>query len=117
MKKQILSGLLICAVSVFGKGTVGEDVTRFEFADSPPAAEWYNGYTHSFFTNRIDIGPTIFPREYLAIADSWLNDAQCDQQTIQEFSLASTMLSAISGLTISLLYKTFSTSSGMALLS
>ena len=77
--------MVIASVSCFGKGTVGEKVTRFEFADCPPAAEWYNGFVDSFFTNRVDIGPTFFPREYLTIADMWLNDAQREGSSIQQF--------------------------------
>jgi len=69
----------------FGKGTVGENVTRFEFADCPQSAEWYNGYVQSFFTSRINLEPTIFPREYLAVADSWLYDAQRDGRPVQQF--------------------------------
>ncbi len=86
MKKWILCVVLMAVVPTFGQGTVGDEVTQFEFADCPQAAEWYNGYVQSFFTNRIDIGPTIFPREYLAIADSWLNDAQREELSIQQFT-------------------------------
>ena len=76
MKKWILGLVLLAVFPTFGKGTVGENVTRFEFEQSPQSAMWVNGYVQSFFTNRIDIGPTLFPREYLAISDCWLNDAQ-----------------------------------------
>lgn len=86
MKKWIIGFMLLAAFPTFGKGTVGENVTRFEFADCPQSAQWYNGYVLSFFTNRIDIGPTIFPREYLAIADCWLNDAQREGNSIQQFT-------------------------------
>lgn len=85
MKKWIVALVLLAAFSGFGKGTVGEKVTRFEFADCPQAAEWYNGFVDSFFTNRVDIGPTLFPREYLTIADMWLNDAQREGMPIQQF--------------------------------
>ncbi len=78
--------MMIAGFPAFGKGTVGEKVTQFEFADCPQSSIWYNGYVQSFFTNRIDIGPAIFPREYLAIADSWLNDAQREGASIQKFT-------------------------------
>jgi hypothetical protein len=85
MKKWIIGFLLIAVFPTFGKGTVGENVTRFEFADCPQSAAWVNGFIDSFFTNRIDIGPTIFPREYLTISDMWLNDARREGAPIQQF--------------------------------
>ena len=81
----VLAAVLL-ALPTFGKGTVGENGTRFEFADCPQAAEWYNGYIQSFFTNRINLELTIFPREYLAVADSWLNDARWGSQSIQHYT-------------------------------
>ena len=86
MKKWIIVIAAAVSVSALGKGTVGQNVTRFEFESCPASARWYNGYVQSFFTNRIDIGPTIFPREYLAISDSWLNDAQREGESIQAFT-------------------------------
>jgi hypothetical protein len=86
MKKWIVGLVLLTVSPTFGQGTVGEEVTRFEFADCPQGAAWFNGYVQSFFTNRIDIGPTIFPREYLAIADCWLNDAQREGESIQQYT-------------------------------
>ncbi|MEI8207075.1 MAG: hypothetical protein WCG03_09385, partial [Kiritimatiellales bacterium] len=50
------------------------EFTSFDFPADAGAAQWYSRYTESFFTNRIDVGPTIFPAEYNAISDSWLND-------------------------------------------
>ncbi len=84
MKILICGVAFILTTAAFGQGTVGKQVSEFVFPDAPQAAEWYNGFVDSFFTNRIDIGPTIFPREYLAIADSWLNDAQRGRRTIQQ---------------------------------
>ncbi|MCF7818206.1 MAG: hypothetical protein K9M54_10025, partial [Kiritimatiellales bacterium] len=87
MKKTIvLLSTVLLNLPSFGAGTVGDAVTTFQFAGQPKTAEWYNGYLQSFYTNRIDIGPTMFPREYLAIADSWLNDAQREQFDIQQFT-------------------------------
>lgn len=89
--------MLAFAASSRGGGVLGDRSTEFVFPNRPSVAEWCNGFVDSFFTNRIDIGPTIFPREYLAIADSWLNDAQREQQTIQQFtrmSLLNDMLDA-----------------------
>lgn len=88
MKKWIAGCLILVAFPALGKGTVGGQITQFEFADCQQAADWYNGYIQSFFTNRIDIGPTVFPREYLAIADSWLNDAQREGESIHKFTRA-----------------------------
>lgn len=50
------------------------EFTSFDFPADAGAAKWYSHYTESFFTSRIDVGPTIFPAEYNAISDSWLND-------------------------------------------
>ncbi|QHI70678.1 glycosyl hydrolase family 65 protein [Tichowtungia aerotolerans] len=88
MKKKVIAGMVLLGAvsSGFSKGTVGENVTQFEFANCPQSAAWFNGYVQSFFTNRIDIGPTIFPREYLAISDCWLNDAQREGESIQKFT-------------------------------
>lgn len=88
---------MLLALPTFGKGTVGEKVTRFEFADCPQSAAWFNGYVMSFFINRVDIGKPIFPREYLALSDSWLYDAKCGDVSIQQFtrdSLLNDMLDA-----------------------
>lgn len=86
MKKIILSLVLFSVFPTFGKGTVGDNVTHFEFADCPQSAAWVSGFVQSFFTNRIDIGPTIFPREYLALSDCWLYDAQREGESIQKFT-------------------------------
>jgi hypothetical protein len=77
--------LLATAVTGWGKGVTGADFTTFEFPGDPGAARWYDNFTRSFFTNRINLEPTIFPREYLAVADCWLNDARRGKQSIQEF--------------------------------
>lgn len=84
MKNQILGGMAALAVSCMGQGMVGENVSELVFPDQPQAAEWYNGFIHSFFTNRINIENTIFPREYLAISDVWLNGAQWNGHSIQQ---------------------------------
>ncbi len=86
MNKWVFCLMMLAAVPTFGTGTAGEKVTQFEFADCPRAANWYNGYVQSFYTNRINLEPTIFPREYLAVADSWMNDAQWDAQSIQGYT-------------------------------
>lgn len=87
MKKLTGFGLMmIITVSSWGQGEVGRQLTRFDFPANASAAEWQNGFMESFFTNRINIGPPIFPREYLAIADSWLNDAHRNGMTIQEYT-------------------------------
>ena len=75
--------LLLTAATCFAQGRVGPELTSFEFQTQPAATHWANGYMRSFFTNRIDIGPTVFPREYLAVADCWLNDARRDGKSIQ----------------------------------
>jgi len=76
---------LMCgAFSAFGQGTLGDDVTRFEFSGCAESAVWANGFMDSFFTNRVDIENTIFPREYLAISDVWMNDAAWGERSIQE---------------------------------
>ena len=87
MKKEAVLGLVMIglASTSFGKGSVGENITRFELEGCPLMTQWYNGFIDSFFTNRIDIGPTIFPREYLTISDMWLNDALYDGMIIQQF--------------------------------
>ncbi|MDF7822605.1 hypothetical protein P4B35_01165 [Pontiellaceae bacterium B12227] len=83
MNKWITVVCTVLAVSSFGQGTVGDDVTRFEFSGAPEGAAWVNGYIDSFFTNRINIENTIFPREYLAISDAWLNGAEWGEHSIQ----------------------------------
>ena len=60
MCRTILMGLL-AALPCFGKGVVGEDATAFTLPTQPASAQWVNGYVRSFFTNRIDIGKTVFP--------------------------------------------------------
>ncbi len=75
MKKWIYLGfVVVLGSSALGKGTIGSDGTEFVFPDSPQVAEWYNGCLRSFYTSRIDIGPAIFPYEYLELSDSSLND-------------------------------------------
>jgi len=87
MKKSICIGMVVAmGASALGNGTVGKNATEFVFPDSPQAAEWYNGYLRSFYTNRIEIGPPMFPKEYLALSDSWLNDAFLEETSIQEFT-------------------------------
>jgi len=82
--KTIISMALMCgALSALGQGTVGRDATRFEFSGCSESAAWMNGYIESFFTNRVDIENTIFPREYLAISDMWLNGAMWGDRSIQ----------------------------------
>lgn len=87
MKKWIFLG---CAVAwgsaALGEGTFGANATEFVFPDQPEAVEWYNGYVRSFYTNRIDIGGPLFPKEYLALADSWLSGAFWDGESIQTFT-------------------------------
>jgi hypothetical protein len=76
IKSLFCAGVAVSVgLTVSGKGTVGENVTTFAFRGCPESSAWYNGYTRSFFTNRIDVGPTVFPKEYNAISDSWLNDS------------------------------------------
>lgn len=84
MNKWLTGACVALAVSSFGQGTVGDDVTRFEFCDQPTTAEWMNSFVDSFFTNRVDIENTIFPREYLAISDVWLNGADWGGHSIQD---------------------------------
>ncbi|WP_136077219.1 glycosyl hydrolase family 65 protein [Pontiella desulfatans] len=74
---------LLVSLSAFGQGSVDDDVTRFEFSDAA-ASTWVNGYIDSFFTNRVNIENTIFPREYLALSDAWLNGAKWGARSIQE---------------------------------
>jgi len=91
MKKLMCIGLAVIAATVafgesapIGKGTFGENTTAFVFPDQPETATWYNGYMQSFFTNRVDIGTPLFPKEYLALSDSWMNGAFWDTARIQE---------------------------------
>ena len=53
MNKWITVVCTVLAVSSFGQGTVGDDVTRFEFSGAPEGAAWVNGYIDSFYTNRL----------------------------------------------------------------
>ena len=85
MKCLICSMAVAMTMTTHGQGTIGNRISTFVFPAVPQAAEWFNGFTQSFFTNRIDIGPTIFPREYLTIADAWLYDAFRDGQPIRQF--------------------------------
>jgi len=85
MKKWIYMGLmLVFGASAFGQDSVGALVTEFVFPNQPQSAEWYNGYMKLFFTNRVDIGAPVFPKEYLALSDSWLNDARQGSSSIQQ---------------------------------
>jgi hypothetical protein len=49
------------------------EFTSFDFPGREEASRWISRYTECFFTNRIDVGATVFPREYNAISDVWLN--------------------------------------------
>ncbi|RKX44938.1 MAG: hypothetical protein DRP64_05550, partial [Verrucomicrobia bacterium] len=87
MKKSICIGMVVAVVSAAcGNGNFGKNETAFVFPDRPAAAQWYNGYVRSFYTNRIDIGAPLFPKEYLALSDSWMNDAFWDETSIQAFT-------------------------------
>lgn len=66
-----------------GLGSMGPERTRFEFSQSE-ASQWVNRYLEHFLVNRIDIGPCVFPREYLALSDSWLYDAHWGGRTVQQ---------------------------------
>lgn len=62
-----------------------EDFTRFEFQGHEEQANLLNRYLWYHFHHRLGNGPTLFNKEYLLVADTWLDGAvpRDTTQTIQ----------------------------------
>jgi hypothetical protein len=65
---------LFAAMTLLSGWTAATDFTSYEIPGDPGAAAWAQQFTQDFVYNRITLGPTLFPIEYLAISDSFLND-------------------------------------------